>query len=91
VRLGVELGRERRIVWAVEVAAFAHAEEGRDEIAARLLGAAGALREASRATATLDDPTLRERCLADLTSRLGEAVVARLVVEGADAEIESLL
>jgi predicted ATPase/DNA-binding SARP family transcriptional activator len=91
VRLGVELGLERRIVWAMEVAAFACAEDGEDETALRLLGAAGRLRKETRASATLDDPTIRERVLAELTSRVGEPAVTRLLAEGADAELESLL
>jgi tetratricopeptide (TPR) repeat protein len=91
VRLGVELGLERRIVWAVDVAAFACAARERDELALELLGAAGALREERHASATLDDPAIRERCLADLASRAGEAEVARLMAEGAEADLESLL
>ena len=75
---------------AYGVAAFACAEDGEDEAALRLLGAAGLLREETRASATLDDPSLRERCLADLASRLGRAEAERLLAEGADAELESL-
>jgi tetratricopeptide (TPR) repeat protein len=90
VRLGIDLGLERRIVWAVEVAAFACADEARDDLALELLGAAGALREQRQTSATLDDPTIRERCLAELTSRAGESEAARLLAEGADADLESL-
>jgi hypothetical protein len=90
VRLGVELGRELRIVMAIEAADLACDAEGEVELALKLLGAAGPLRDHFQVSATFDDPALRERCLAELTSRAGEEEATRLLADGADADLEEL-
>jgi DNA-binding CsgD family transcriptional regulator len=78
-----DLGDERMTTWSVEGLAWCRAEAGRAEEAARLLGAASALRAPESASVYAADRQRTERCRALALSRLGEAAFERAFRRGA--------
>ena len=78
-----DLGDERMTSWSVEGLAWCRAEAGRAEDAARLLGAASALRAAEAASVYAADRRRSERCRGLAIARLGEAAFERAFRRGA--------
>jgi predicted ATPase/DNA-binding CsgD family transcriptional regulator len=78
-----DLGDDRMVVWTVECLAWSRAAEGRAEEAARLLGAAAALRGAEPASAYALDRARTERCRSAAVAVLGDAGFERAHEQGA--------
>ncbi len=78
-----DLGDDRMVVWTVECLAWSRAAEGRAEEAARLLGAAAALRGGEPASAYALDRARTDRCRAAAVAELGHQGFERAHEQGA--------
>jgi non-specific serine/threonine protein kinase len=78
-----DLGDDRMVVWSVEGLAWSQAAAGRAEEAARLLGAAEALRGEESPSAYALDRARVERCRSTALTQLGEQAFQRAHDQGA--------